>query len=74
MFIKKKQQLHSNNSLFLDRQMLKRHIKTHMLHKPHICHICNKGFAESHALTKHLRRHNGQPREKRHFCTVCGQG
>lgn len=45
-----------------------------MLHKPHICQICGKGFSESHALTKHTRIHTGQPREKKHVCTECGQG
>lgn len=54
--------------------MLMRHIKTHMLDKPHVCHICKKGFAEAYALTKHLRMHNGDVREKKHICNVCQKG
>ncbi|KAJ8910834.1 hypothetical protein NQ315_015569, partial [Exocentrus adspersus] len=60
--------------IFRTRQMLKRHIKTHMVHKPHVCQDCGKGYAESHSLTKHMRRHLGIPREKKHFCNECGQG
>lgn len=60
--------------IILARQMLGRHIKIHMLVKKHICQICGKGFAESHALTKHIRMHEGIPREKKHFCIECGQG
>ncbi|XP_018564714.1 zinc finger protein 501-like [Anoplophora glabripennis] len=62
------------NKNFRTRQMLKRHMKIHMVHKPHICQHCGKGYAESHSLTKHMRKHLGIPREKKHFCDECGQG
>lgn len=64
----------ATNIVIKARQMLMRHMKIHMIHKPHICQHCEKGYAESHSLTKHMRKHLGIPREKRHFCEECGQG
>ena len=42
----------------------------HNKQKPHICHICNKGFFQSHSLTVHLRSHSG---EKPYSCIVCNK-
>ena len=42
----------------------------HNKQKPHVCHICNKGFFQSHSLTVHLRSHSG---EKPYSCIVCNK-
>lgn len=42
----------------------------HNKQKPHVCHICNKGFFQSHSLTVHLRSHSG---EKPYTCIVCNK-
>lgn len=62
------------NKLFRSMKFLKRHIKTHMITKPHICKTCNKGFTESSALCKHMKQHHlREPRDKKYICDECGQ-
>ncbi|XP_076263513.1 uncharacterized protein LOC143198267 [Rhynchophorus ferrugineus] len=59
---------------FITNKKLRRHIKTHMISKLHNCDICNKGYSELAALTKHVRlKHMGIPRDKKYNCKDCGK-
>eukprot|EP00051_Salpingoeca_urceolata_P032433 m.15738 g.15738 ORF g.15738 m.15738 type:complete len:667 (+) comp5079_c0_seq1:552-2552(+) len=45
------------------------HLQTHeTTDKPHLCSLCNKGFATRALLSGHMRRHR---RKKSHECTIC---
>ncbi|XP_048524796.1 zinc finger protein 184 [Dendroctonus ponderosae] len=60
--------------VFSSVQLLKRHIKTHMMVKSHKCRICSKSFVESYDVRKHTKRHHlGIPVEKKYICHKCGQ-
>uniref|UniRef100_A0A1B0GM18 C2H2-type domain-containing protein n=1 Tax=Phlebotomus papatasi TaxID=29031 RepID=A0A1B0GM18_PHLPP len=47
---------------FADSKILRRHSKTHLIVKPHVCLTCGKTFAESCNLTKHKKKHTGELR------------
>ncbi|KAK0633421.1 hypothetical protein B0T14DRAFT_419400 [Immersiella caudata] len=55
---------------FPQRSKIERHMQTHIDHKPHVCHICNKGFSAKQALNQHMFIHTNQkPLE----CNICGK-
>lgn len=64
----------SCNKSFITIKKLKRHIKTHMTLKTHLCDLCDKGFSELDALKKHIKlTHMGISRDKKYTCSVCGK-
>lgn len=64
------------HKVFSETKILKRHMKTHMKVKPHLCLQCGMSFAESSNLTKHKKKHTGELRNvvgKHHLCNFCGK-
>ncbi|XP_055589810.1 zinc finger protein 883-like [Uranotaenia lowii] len=64
------------SKIFTDAAKLRRHSKTHLANKPHVCKVCGMSFAESSNLTKHSRKHTGELRNvigKPNLCSVCGK-
>lgn len=62
--------------IFAESKILRRHMKIHSPHKPHVCPTCNMSFAESSNLTKHKKKHTGELRNivgKPNLCSVCGK-
>lgn len=62
--------------VFSEAKILRRHLKIHSPHKPHVCNICDMSFAESSNLTKHKKKHTGELRNivgKPNLCSVCGK-
>lgn len=58
------------DATFVDKLTLERHlIRDHSKVKPHICHICGKGFYLPFDLKIHLDRHDGKHLIK---CDTCG--
>lgn len=55
---------------FPQRSKIERHMQTHIDHKPHVCHICNKGFSAKQALNQHMLIHTDQ---KPLTCEICGK-
>ncbi|KAK0656108.1 hypothetical protein B0T16DRAFT_28881 [Cercophora newfieldiana] len=55
---------------FPQRSKIERHMQTHIDHKPHVCHICNKGFSAKQALNQHMFIHTNQ---KPLVCNICGK-
>lgn len=63
------------HKIFAESKILRRHMKIHSPHKPHVCPTCNMSFAESSNLTKHKKKHTGELRNivgKPNLCSVCG--
>ncbi|KAI8076344.1 STE like transcription factor-domain-containing protein [Halteromyces radiatus] len=52
--------LHSCGRLFRRLEQLKRHLRTHTLHRPHFCQTCGKRFSRSDNLTQHKKIHQKQ--------------
>jgi len=56
------------HKMFTRIEILRRHLKTHMLEKEYKCTYCGKAFDRRDVLNDHMRNHTG---EKPFQCTVC---
>jgi hypothetical protein len=52
--------LHACGRLFRRLEQLKRHLRTHTLHRPHQCQTCGKRFSRSDNLSQHKKVHQKQ--------------
>lgn len=58
------------HKMFTRVEILRRHMKTHMLEKDYKCTYCGKAFDRRDVLNDHMRNHTG---EKPFHCTICNK-